>query len=132
MFSSVTWSQYATVLLVATALYYLLIWIIVFKARLPVLGSALGYRPAPAQTQAEDSPDEMITTAQHVIEELRPLFIPGANKNELLFALRQQLVKYSEWDEPGFRDTLNQYISRQCGTTCSIRLSEDDIRALWK
>src|SRR5687767_10643679 len=26
----------------------------------------------------------------------------------------------------------NQYIYRECGTTCSIRLVEDELRALWK
>lgn len=91
-----------------------------------------GLSGIPHSLHGEDSPDEVITTAQHVINELRQLFRPGANKNELLFALRQQLTKYNNWDEPGFRETINQYISRQCGKTCSIRLVDDELRALWK
>lgn len=130
MFSNVSWTQYITILLVATIIYYLFIWIVVFKARIPALSriGALG----PSSLHGEDAPDEAMATAQHVIDELRPLFKAGANRNELLFALQQQLSKYNNWDEPGFRDTINQYISRQCGSTCSIRLGDDELRALWK
>jgi hypothetical protein len=60
------------------------------------------------------------------------LFQPGASKQELLVAINQSLTKYNNWEEPGFRDTIDQYISRACGTTCSIRLSEEEQRALWK
>lgn len=129
MFSSVSWSQYITILTVATTLYYLLIWIVYFKAKLSFLP---GPANLPPSIHGGDAPDEVITTAQHVIDELRPLFSPRSNKNELLFALQQHLSKYNNWDEPGFRDTINQYISRQCGTICSIRLGDDELRALWK
>lgn len=129
MLSSISWSQYITILVVATILYYLFIWIVYFKAKLSLLPRLTGIGDS---LHGEDTPDEVITTAQHVIDELRPLFNPGANKNEMLFALQQQLSKYHNWDEPGFRDTINQYISRQCGTICSIRLGDDELRALWK
>lgn len=129
MLQSVSWSQYITILLVATIFYYLFIWVVFFKAKFSFIP---GLSNLQSSVLGEDSPDEVLTTAQHVMDELRPLFKAGANKNELLFALQQQLSKYNNWDEPGFRDTINQYISRQSGTTCSIRLSEDEFSALWK
>ena len=129
MLSSISWSQYITILLVATIFYYLFIWVVFFKAKFSFIP---GLSNLQSSVHGEDSPDEVLTTAQHVMDELHPLFKAGANKNELLFALQQQLSKYNNWDEPGFRDTINQYISRQCGTTCSIRLSEDEFSALWK
>lgn len=129
MLQSVSWSQYITILLVATIFYYLFIWIVYFKAKFSFIP---GLSNLQSSVHGEDSPDEVLTTAQHVMDDLRPLFKAGANKNELLYALQQQLSKYNNWDEPGFRDTINQYISRQCGTTCSIRLSEDEFSALWK
>lgn len=129
MLQSVSWSQYITILLVATIFYYLFIWIVYFKAKFSFIP---GLSNLQSSVHGEDSPDEVLTTAQHVMDELRPLFKAGANKNELLFAVQQKLSKYNNWDEPGFRDTINQYISRQCGTTCSIRLSEDEFSALWK
>ena len=129
MFSSISWSQYITILLEATILYYLFIWIVFFKAKLSLLPKISNLRTS---LHGEDGPDDVITTAQHVVDELRPLFKAGANRSELLFALQQHLAKYSSWEEPGFRDTITRYISRQCGTICSIRLSEDEQRALWK
>jgi hypothetical protein len=82
--------------------------------------------------QGEDAPDEMMTTAQQVIGELRPLFDGRENKNELILAIRLQLKKYIDWEEPGFRDLINQFVASESETICSIRLSEDDLRALWK
>lgn len=129
MFSSVSWSQYISILTVATVLYYLFIWLVCFKASFFFLP---GLAKLPSSILGKDGPDEVLTTAQHVIDELRPLFRRGANRNELLFGLQQQLSKYNNCDEPGFRESINQYISRQCGTLCSIRLSEEEVSALWK
>lgn len=127
MFSSVSWSQYITCLAIATVTYCLFIWIVFFKAKLALLP---GLSRIQTSMHAADQPDEVISTAQHVIDELRSLFVPDVNKNELFFALQQSLQKYNQWDEPGFRDTIDAFISRQCGTICSIRLSEDELRAL--
>ncbi len=128
MFQSISWSQYITTLLVATVIYYLLIWIVVFKARLmPALSNLRS-----VSLHGEDAPDEMLSTAQHAIDEIRPLFPNVNNKNELLLALRLRLEKYAQWQEPGFRETIIQFILHECQSKCSIRLSEDDLGALWK
>lgn len=129
MFSTVSWSQYITVLIVATIIYYLFVWVIYFKAKLSFLP---GLSDLPSFIYAEDSPDEMTGITRQVVDELRPLFRREANRNELLFGLQQQLSKYTDCSEPGFREKINQYISRQCGTLCSIRLSEEEVSALWK
>jgi hypothetical protein len=86
MLQNISWSQYFTTLGVATIIYYLFIWIVIFKAKLPVLSAVTGLRPV--SFHAEDQPDEMITTAQHIIEEIRPLFVSVGNKNELILALQ--------------------------------------------
>ena len=129
MFTSVSWNQYFTFLLIAGGLYYLFIWIFVFKAK---VGFVSNLSKLPTSLHGEDAPDEMMTTAQHVIDELRGSFKPGLGKNELLYSLQQQLTKYSDWQESGFRETVNQYIREAFHQTCSIRLGEDEVRALWK
>ncbi len=88
--------------------------------------------PGLSNRHAEDGPDEVITTAQHVIDELRPLFVHDANKNELLYSLQLRLSKYNQWNEQGFRDTITQFILSESQRKCSIRLGEEDQRALWK
>ena len=127
MLHSVSWSQYFTTLVVATVIYYLFVWIVVFKARLmPTLSGIRGSLPA------EDVPDEMLTSAQFIMDELRPLFPSKTNRNELVFALQSELKRYAGWEDPSFRDTINRFIINESQSKCSIRLSEDDLRALWE
>ncbi len=128
MFTSISWTQYFTFLLVAGVLYYLFIWITIFKGRLSVLPNLSTLRTS---LHGEDSPDEVITTAQHVMDEIRPLFGNVSNKNELILALQLRLEKYSQWEEPGFRETINRFVASECQSKCSIRLSEEDQSALW-
>jgi len=130
MLSSISWQQYCTVLIVATSLYYLFIWIAFYGMKLSFL-SRVGKMQVPS-FHAEDQPDEVITTAQHVIDELRPLFAERSNKNELILSLQLSLKKYNQWEEPGFQDTINEFIIREGQSKCSIYLSEEDLRVCWK
>jgi len=127
MLSSISWQQYIVTLLIATLLYYILVWIVFYKAKIPSLINNGRTR----FHQGEDQPDEVLTTAQHIIDEIKPLFKGRRNANELLIALQQQLKKYNQWEEPGFRDTINNFIAWQSESICSIRLSERDLREVW-
>lgn len=129
MLQSITWPEYFTYLFFAVIAYYLFIWLVFFKAKLSFLTNINSIRSF--SVHAEDQPDEVMATAQHIIDEIRPLFNGRENKNELILALQLKLRKYNDWHEPGFRDTLNEFIQSECQTKCSIRLSEDDQRALW-
>lgn len=129
MFTSVSWQQYITFLLIANTLYYLFVWIVFYKAKLPVLSGLGNIRQS--FRHAEDQPYEVLSTAQHIIEELKPVFSNKKNKNELILGLQSKLRPYSNWEEPGFRETINQYIADQSESICSIHLSESDLRAVW-
>jgi len=129
MFSGISWQQFILFLLIANFIYYLFVWVVFFKARLPIL-SGVG-KLGSISLHPEDQPDEMLTTAQHIMDEIRPLFNGRSNKNELLLALQGKLKKYSNWEEPGFRETLNEFITAESRSKCSIRLSEEDQRVLW-
>lgn len=129
MLQSITWSQYFIYLFLAILAYYLFIWVFFFKAKLSFLTSITNLRPI--SVHAEDQPDEVMATAQHIIDELRPLFNDRHNKNELILVLQGKLRKYNDWNEPGFRDTINEFVQSECRIKCSIRLSDDDQRALW-
>jgi len=129
MIQSISWQQYIFSVLIATAIYYLFIWIVFFKARLSVIPGVTALRNF--SMQPDDGPDEVMTTAQHVIDELRPLFHEYRNKNEMIQALQLKLRKYRDWEEPGFRSTINQFITQACESKCSIRIEEEDQRVLW-
>ena len=129
MFNNISWQEYISCLLIVTAVYYFFVWLFFYKGRIPVLPGATALRNF--SVHSEDEPDEVMTTAQHVMDELRPLFARQRNKNELLFALQLQLKKYHSWEEAGFRETLTAFITSQSESICSIHLSEEDQRVLW-
>lgn len=130
MLNGISWQQYIIALLIATVLYYLFIWIFFYKAKLSVLPGISNIRQFNLHTG--DQPDEVMTTAQHVMDEIRPLFDGRQNKNELILALQLKLNRYNQWDEPGFRETINEFVASQSESKCSIRLSEEDQRVLWQ
>lgn len=129
MLSSISWSQYITALAIIVTIYYLYVWVVYFKAKLPSL--SMGGNLSGLSMHGEDQPDEMLSTAQHIMEELRPVFDNRQNKNELVMALQKTLQRYNQWDEPGFRETVNEFIARESKSTCSIHLGEEDLRAVW-
>lgn len=130
MLNSISWQQYIVTLLIATILYYLFVWIVFFKAKFSLLPGIANFRQVSLQTG--DEPDEVMTTAQHIMDEIRPLFDGRNNKNELILALQLKLKRYNEWTELGFRETINEFISSQSEAKCSILLSEEDQRVLWQ
>ena len=128
MLNSVSWQQYLFFLLFAVIIYYLFVWIVFYKAKLSFFSGILNIRKF---SHGEDEPDEVITTAQHIMDEIRPVFDAHQNKNELILALQLKLKKYNQWDEPGFRDTINDFIVYESQSKCSILPGEDDLRAVW-
>ena|SRR5258706_15136137 len=129
MLSSISWQQYVSFLLIAIIIYYLVIWIVYFKAKLPSFSGIRNFRKIPMH--GEDQPDEVLNTAQHIMDEIRSIFDGHHNKNELILALQLKLKKYNQWDEPGFRDTINDFIVYESQSKCSIHLGEDDLRVVW-
>ena len=129
MFSTISWSQYFFYLLVLVVIYYLVVWIVFFKAKLPLFNSIRDL--SGVNRFAEDHPDEVLSTTQHIIDEIRPLFTGRPNKNELMLALQLHLKKYNQWDEPGFREGINEFINYESQSKCSIPFSEDDLRVVW-
>ena len=130
MLENISWSQYFTWLVVATLLYYLFLWLIVFRGKLNFLPALSN--PRPSFLQGEDSPDEMLTSAQFIMDELRPMFPSCTNKNELMLSLQGELKRYAGWDDPSFRDTINRFIINESQSKCSIRLEAEDLRVLWE
>src|ERR1700676_3418283 len=109
MLQSVSWQQYFVCILIATFLYYLFIWIVFFKAKLALLAGISNFRQI--SMHGEDQGDEVMTTAQHILDELRPLFADRTMKNELILALNLKLKRYAEWEEPEFRKVINEFIA---------------------
>lgn len=126
MLSFISWREFLVFLLLLNAAYYLFIWIFLFKGRIPAL-QALRPGGRGGHTAENDFP----STSGYVTEELSPLFSRYSNKNELLLALRSRLQPYLEWQEEGFRESVNAFILRQSRKESSLALSEEEVRSLW-
>lgn len=130
MFSTISWQQYIITLLIDTLLYYLFVWIIFFKAKLSFFTVITNFKDFPLH--GGDEPDELMTTIQYILDDIRPVFAGRTNKAELLLVLQIKLKEYYQWEEPGFRDTINQSILSESQSKCSIHLGEEDLRLMWK
>lgn len=129
MFNQISWQQYLSFLVIILFVYYLFIWIVYYKGKLP---SFVRVRNAKKSSfMGEDQPDEAMSNSQHVIDEIKNIFPGRQNKNELLYSLQSKLKKYIHWDETGFREIINEFILSESKRQCSIHLSEEDLRVLW-
>jgi hypothetical protein len=122
MFNSISWHQYFLFLILGLLLYYLFIWVVYFKARIPNFTRI---------KMNQEHSDEVLSSAQHIMEELRPVFARKINKQELIGTLQLKLKKYSQWNEPGFRESVNEFIAAESEQKCSIHLGVEDQRVLW-
>ncbi|MBS1737509.1 MAG: hypothetical protein JSS98_13005 [Bacteroidetes bacterium] len=126
MFNQISWGQYLLLLLIVVIAYYLFVWVVYFKAKLPIF-SGIGK----GSGLSEDQSGKVESNSQLIIREIKPAFRGRENKNELIYSLQGKLKRYNQWDEPGFRETINDFIIKESEEECSIHLSEEDLRVLW-
>ena len=130
MIQSISWQQYFLFLNISIGVYYLAIWIVYYNAKFPLFPGVGNFRSP--SFYGEDEPDEVLHTAQHIMDELRPLFANQQRKGELILGLQRRLKKYNQWNESGFREVITAFIVSQSEQQCSIRLSEEDQQVLWQ
>ena len=128
MLSSVSWQQYFSFIAIVTTLYYLALWVIYYKAKLL---SFSGLKAPQSAGNEEVQREEVAGNAQLVIDEIKTVFAGRESRNELIHGLQGKLKKYNQWDEPGFREIINAFITAESENKCSIHLSEEDLSALW-
>lgn len=129
MFISISWQEYLLFLLIAVLSYYLCVWVFYFKAKHPSIFQKKG--EVKSFANEDEFPGEISSNSQKVIEEIRPVFVGRQNRSELIYALHIILIKYNQWDEPGFREEVNEFILNESKTKCSIHLNEEDLGSVW-
>lgn len=126
MLQNISWSQFWIVIILASLIYYLFVWIIFYKASF----SLLKFKPGISDTVLSSGTDREDISV--ILGDLEGTFANKHNKSELILALRKKIQTYQEIDDPGFRDSINRFILSESQNKCSIRLEEDDLRTLWK
>ena len=126
MLQNISWSQFWLVIILTSLIYYLLIWIIIYKAKfsLPPFKPRISNAVFSSGTDGED--------INVILRDLEGTFANKQNKSELILALQKKIQSYQEIEDPGFRDSINRFILSESQTKCSIRLDEEDLRTLWK
>ncbi len=126
MLQNISWSQFWMIIILASLIYYFLIWIIFYKASF----SLLNFNSRISDTVLSSGTDREDISV--ILGDLEGTFANKQNKGELILALQKKIQSYQEIDDPGFRDSINRFILSESQNKCSIRLEEDDLRTLWK
>lgn len=126
MLQNISWSQFWLVIILTSLIYYLLIWIIIYKAKF----SVMRLKPRFSEEVFNSGTDREDVSV--ILSDLERAFENNQNKSELILALKRKIQSYQEIDDPGFRDSINRFILSESQIKCSIRLDEDDLRTLWK
>lgn len=126
MLQNISWLQYWWVIILTSSIYYLLVWIIIYKAKF----SLLKFKPRISDAVLNSGTDREDISI--ILGDLEGTFANKRNKSELILALQKKIQSYQEIEDPGFRDSINRFILSESQSKCSIRLEEDDLRTLWK
>lgn len=128
MLNNISWLQYWLAIALLSLFYYLFIWVVFYKGSF----SFLKVSSPSTSKYGNDAIGTDVSDIFLITEDLKPVFLNKTNKTELMLALEEKIQSYYEIIEPGFRDTLNRFLISESQNKCSIRLDDDDLRALWK
>ncbi len=126
MLQNISWSQFWLVIILTSFIYYLFVWIIIYKAKF----SLLKFKTRISDVVLNSGTDREDISI--ILGDMEEAFANKQNKSELILELQKKIQSYQEIDDPGFRDSVNRFILSESQNKCSIRLEEDDLRTLWK
>jgi hypothetical protein len=121
MLNTISWTQYFSFISIAVILYYVFVWIVYFKGKLPSL------------MMRQETVNHSVDVPAHalaIIPVLESVFQQKYNKQELMMVLKNHLKQYDATDED-MKEAINKVIVAECMSKCSIHLGEEDLRVLW-
>lgn len=127
MLNAISWQEYLVFISAILILYYAFLLIFYFRVNF----SSLLKLNMKSFFRDKELHSEMSGNAKKIIQEIRPAFTGKQNIHELIYDLQLKLEPYKHWDEPEFRENINQFITAESEAQCSIHLSEEDLRVLW-
>jgi hypothetical protein len=144
MIKQVSWESYWSTILIFLIFYYL---IICFKYYLTdvkqffIAKSRSTYKRILKNTieskevESSDTIDNLFPVLNQIIQEIKMMFEDslrvGFSKPEFLFTIQLVLKKYPSIKGSPFQSIVNNYISSEFETNCSIHLDAEDLNGLW-
>ena len=145
MLNQISWANYFEAIAILAVIYYVAILFVYCKADILQL---LAVKPQHSfvsnvnetgtlKNSSSNEHSDLATQFEYNIEELKALIRQSgysqSPREEVLFALQKLLTTerfQSIYNSP-FKDAVNNLISDECQTNCSIHLSEEDLQGLW-
>lgn len=131
MFSSISWNQFITALIISLAIYYFMVILLYYRKDVRFAFSKKENRSVP-EPSGEVTGLDAVNEVKEIIGEL--LQQAKGNqwiKEELLMALYSRFQDYPELQSPALRIALGNHISKQAESICGLRLNDDDLKTIW-
>jgi hypothetical protein len=132
MFEAISWSSYWLTVFVLAVIYYLVIVLLYFKREL----AGLIRRRSSDGIIADHLPEPEL---QQYFQNEISAFIQQSGQNasakeEMLFGLQRlfHAARFEGFDKTAYKEAINKDIINECQQYCSVHLSEEDLRVLWR
>ena len=143
MCSSISWEQFILTIIVIVGLYYGYVgvsyyrkdWLYRLTGKKSPGSSLQPVVSSLAMPSGAATANPLLPLVHDVVDEIRALLQAegsAANKNNLLDKLRRLLQKYPTLKNTAFQPSINQLISVDTKSKCSIELWQDEIGGLWE
>lgn len=151
MLNKLSWSSFASLVALMLAVYYLYIFITLYRKELfsfvsiknsfPIKSRNKNELAGPIKKNQESSSesgnagDESFTIVHELLEDLKKLFSHAAKtkmvKEELTQALRSKLSIYPGITETDLVEDINHHLIEEAKDQCFIELFPEDLKRVW-
>jgi hypothetical protein len=134
MFNAISWQTYWLTMMPLLALYYLLVYWILFRKRFShLLLKNVGRTSIAGSSTIPQMGEEVIVNA--CLDEINAFFEEQkkckAEKDEVLYGIQHIFLKYPSLKGSSYRQAMQKVIATQCANSCLIQISSDDIGKVW-
>jgi hypothetical protein len=151
MLQKFSWAEYWTVVIAGVAVYYAIVFLLLFRNGLltkppfkrPVISKAQqplpAVAPAPAlqgksvaklQNEAEIE-NQLKKLTEELLQFLQDIAGRSYIKEEIIMGLQVIIREYKEFSETNYRSDIDDFMKVETENHCSVDLSDDEIERVW-
>ena len=129
MLEQITWQTYLTVVIVATAIYYLFIGFLHRDYFLKKVRKPRNTDEAITGFSSFDELEEIVNDIKHSILEQAGTAV---SKEELLQQLSRRLTNYGGLRQPAYRIAITNYIIQNAELICEVSFTKEELEKEWE
>ncbi|WP_207515955.1 hypothetical protein [Longitalea luteola] len=151
MLQKFSWSEYWTVVIAVVAVYYAIVFLLLYKYGLlktPALKKLVLTRPqqqtpsaAPTSAQAgrtiaklrnqAETENQLKNLTDELLQFLEDIAGKSFIKEEIIMGLQLIVREYKEFSETNYRSDIDEFIRVETENHCSVDLSDEEIQRVW-